>query len=688
MVEEIYDGPAFPMCLDHLKLIFHGLGWDTSYVLNLEVAKLQHVIEAHIDLKTWKVHVKVDERILSRLQKLVKEHSLQGVLEEDHLIFRFQEELDVLEREYALEENFHALLHDFLAGIAYHEFGHSKECPVDARSFSEILLAVNTALEQDGRQNDQLLYYIINLFTDLVINTIFGLPAENSFYRNSFFLFHFSEMTLGGDSDLPFIYFVLLNSKLYQYNPPMVAKLESLAIPSLGKGYEGTLRKLVEIFAPQKSISSKLMGNEPLEEDEAWELIEMLSDREAWPARAYWFARILMQILPEGEKIRFHVSDTAFIKEFKENQEFRDEVYDFIIEKKIQDRSKQQQDKSLKSPKTVEKDAEDDEETTEHDEKDALAEGADMDAEFDIPSPDENQEDQPSAGGDLKQDPYREEYPGEDDPHVGLEAFLTNAFYSSMYKKKLKDISIDMGSTGRLQKFPITNLGSKIMDERDDPMSIDPMFTFFLPGKKDDMLLFSKQHQLMGDVPVETPGTFYPDIALLLDDSGSMCRSWDFRTMEGKYDKLILTIFSLISWFSTQPFAPVIEYNLSLFSSTTRSTGWIDFYHLEQLLPILFSPEGGSTYLEKSVLKDILMHEGQKAIILITDGEISNQEDVWKLLDEYKHNLLFFMIQIGSTSKLARRVRKMGFPVVMVEDTDDLSGLVLDFTNGIYDRNR
>ena len=77
---------------------------------------------------------------------------------------------------------------------------------------------------------------------------------------------------------------------------------------------------------------------------------------------------------------------------------------------------------------------------------------------------------------------------------------------------------------------------------------------------------------------------------------------WDPLTGNGKYDSLIITIYSLMEWLKSKKFAPVIEYNLTCFSSQTRTTGWIDYFHIHQIFETLFAYEGQSTVLGPEIL--------------------------------------------------------------------------------------
>ncbi|MHA1755685.1 MAG: hypothetical protein ACTSVV_02865, partial [Promethearchaeota archaeon] len=170
------------------------------------------------------------------------------------------------------------------------------------------------------------------------------------------------------------------------------------------------------------------------------------------------------------------------------------------------------------------------------------------------------------------------------------------------------------------------------------------------------------------------------------DDSGSM--TWEPLTGEGKYDALIITIYSLLEWLKNRRYAPVIEYNFTFFSSTTRSTKWIDYFHIDEFLkPLLFSHEGEGTELNIEVFKEILNSPKDKVVIMISDGEIFNYKDLLKVLKKYNNiNLNFLLIQIGKESKFARSLKNRGFNVAQIDNIKKLNKILLNFVNETYQR--
>ncbi|MHA1679508.1 MAG: hypothetical protein ACTSUE_00775 [Promethearchaeota archaeon] len=701
MTPDSITGSSLAPCTDHLRLAFHRIGWDASYTLKVKQDDtLVHLVDAFIDMDSWKVQVTIPGNVIERLQALDRAHDIMETIARDggkHMLEEGSSEIRTLQSAYPITPRFHVFLHDFLAGIAYHEFGHSKECPVDVHAFSAIMLAISTALERKKRFSLELQHYIMNLFTDLIINIIHGLPDENAFFRHAMFTHHASETTLGMDIDLPFCYFVLLNCRMYQQGLSITSALEELVLPSLDPSFDQKLSRLTAIFCPTEAIATKKTRGDLASEDEQWSIIEHVSNRDAWPAMAYEFTTIMLDILPETEKIRIPVPDTPFVRRFKSDPCFHDEVLDEMFEQKFknafQETNIEDTDESIpaagtgiprimKPPTLNRGDSRvgsapdnsrgDDNPRFNEENLDGYVDYDDED--YDDDNEDEDEEEDSRVEG--------ERYPGEFSRDLGFNGFSRVEFLKSLYKHQLRDVQLGFDIKPRNDAFPITHASRSIMGERDDPTTLDPMMVFFLPGSTDEMMLYKKELPIFDPNASTAEGDAFPDLVLLCDDSGSM--DWNPLTMDGRYDALVVTMFSLMSWLSTQSFAPVIEYNFAMFSSTTRSTGWIDFFHLEKFLELLFFPQQGGTELDADMFKEILKRPKKKAIILITDGVLMNEKEIGDLLSKYRDNVHFFMVQIGRSSSLSKRVKNMGFPAQVIRNVDDLSGLVLTFAGDAF----
>ena len=256
-----------------------------------------------------------------------------------------------------------------------------------------------------------------------------------------------------------------------------------------------------------------------------------------------------------------------------------------------------------------------------------------------------------------------------------------NAIYDSLYRQRIKQMEVKLKSTDEKSQLIYGWMNREQIKENETFKDFDPLKTISLPDS-DDVLLYRKTQPLIDENAGSKPIQTFPNLALICDNSGSM--DWDPLTGTGKYDSLIITVYSLLEWLKKKKFAPVIEYNLTCFSSTTRTTGWIDYYHIQQLFEVLFAYEGQSTEMDINILEDILVSPKDKAIGLISDGEIANYIELKILLEKYKNKLKFILIQIGTESKFMEEIEKLGLPAIMIDNINDLSKIVLTFVEKVY----
>jgi len=237
------------MLKEHLLEFLNDIHWNTLYNLKInEDDSLRHLIEAYVDMKTWIIHFTFHKNFPDIFQNLLEKDQFATSEEKPHLLCKNSKNLNDLIDKYSYSPQFHILLRDLIGAIAYHEYGHSKECPISHENFSVILQAISTVLEQEKKFNQKTLQYIINLFTDIIVNTSIGLQADKNFFRNGFFMLYYSEILLYGSKDLAFNYFLLLNTKLFQFYMPIRQKFEDMIIINMPTNYSDKLKEMLEII--------------------------------------------------------------------------------------------------------------------------------------------------------------------------------------------------------------------------------------------------------------------------------------------------------------------------------------------------------------------------------------------------------------------------------------------------------
>ncbi|MHA1758973.1 MAG: hypothetical protein ACTSVV_19565, partial [Promethearchaeota archaeon] len=554
--------------------------------------------------------------------------------------------------------NFHIILRDLLAGIAYHEFGHSKECPIHNENFSILIQAVSTALEQNQKYNSKSLLYIVNIFSDLIVNTCFGLQEDNYFFRNSKFMFHYSELVLYGTIDLLYSYFILLNLNLYQFHKPIRTTLIEFILPNLPKDYHIKLRELLEIFCPFTEISDKMMKGIKLNENERWKVINFLSETQNWDSMSYEFTRNIIDLIPDPVLLEHQpVPNSIFTKKFKEDASYRNEILEKILNRKMKKESEEDLKIEIQSSKIKKQSKK----PKKNKNKVKIKLKSDSKSE--------------------KKERKREKYPGEKNLSYGFASFDSIEFLDALYKYRIKNMEIKIPKLKNEKSLPIGWLNREILTENDNLFDFDPMMVYFLPGS-DDLLIYKKSVPITIDERASDREGGFPNLAIFCDDSGSM--DWNPLSGAGKYDAVLVTLYSLFEWLQKHQFAASIEYNITCFSNTTRSSGWLNYFNLNNILPIIFRPERGGTQINVKKFKDIINYPKEKVVIIITDGEIFNHKELKKELKRNRNNINLLFVQIDSMSKMAEELKEMGFSVVQIKDISKLSVIILDFVKKSY----
>ncbi|MHA1733879.1 MAG: hypothetical protein ACTSU5_18205 [Promethearchaeota archaeon] len=640
-------GSSLPRYLvEHLHDFFHRIHWDT--LCNLEIresADLDHLLLARVSLEDWIIRFDFTPSFEEEFTRLIETDDLYKLCEPDHLLKTGSPLHGLLQRISPRKPQFHATLHDYLSGIAYHEFGHSKECPVDRDGFSLVVQAVTSALEQEERFNKQALNYLVNIFTDLIINLTYGLDARNAFFRNALFLHHTSEVKNQDQVDLVFSFFVLLHARLFHVHPPFRSLLDEMLSPRMPEGYVEELKRMTRVFVTDDKIAEERWLGLPLTEESSWTGITYISDRDTWPRMAHELTLALSRYLPAPELLDdTPVPDSAFTRQFREDPSFRRDIADRIMARKC---SRGRGTAGKRRDRRDEK---------------------------------YNRSGEKGGGGSTG-----ENYAGEWDVDSGLSWMDRVEFLDSLYRTRTRNLEVRAESHAEENQMPIVWMNREVLSERDDPLDIDPMMVYFLPNTG-DVLAYKKSLPLVERSKSYVRHKGFPNLLLVCDDSGSM--DWHPLEDKGRYNALLVMIYSILHWLENANFSSVIEYNLTLFSDTTRSTGWVDYFHLkDDLLPMLFDPEGGSTVLSPEVLASQLSSPREKVVILITDGEIFNSKAIKGVLDEHRTAIKFLFVQIGKTSNFGLQLEKAGYNVLAVSDLDNIAKLVLDFVEDSYVEN-
>ena len=260
---------------------------------------------------------------------------------------------------------------------------------------------------------------------------------------------------------------------------------------------------------------------------------------------------------------------------------------------------------------------------------------------------------------------------------------------TTLYNAKAKEIELRLNSgTAGKEEHPIAPLVIKPVDARFMPplKDINWSRTLVLPEKEANgyrLQLYWNEHYTPTPVKrVDCKGAF-PDLSFWVDSSRSM--TYYPLKQKGKYHQLLLAVFGVLQWLEKTGYANNLSYSVLNFSDVTLYSGWRTWTERPALNDVLFNRQGGNTNLDVNVIEQ-LVKEAHRffTVILVTDGELNNGEEVCKCLNTYfgqSKNVI--MIQIGKESKFSRQLSTQGFEVHKIGSAQDLGPSVLD---GITDR--
>lgn len=642
----------------HLHEFLNSIHWNTLYNLEIkELDTLHFMFEACIDTSTWIIHFIFHTKFIDMFNNLLKKEGFANSEEKPHLLAEKSPELNNLMNIAPFSAIFHILLRDLLAGIALHEYGHSNICPIQKENFSLIVQAISTALEQEKKYHPKILSYVLNLFSDTIVNTTLGLEADKTFFRNAQFMFYYANLLLHGTDDILFGFFLLLNIKLFQFHHPIRQRLHDIIVLTMPADYPEVLKQLIEVFCPFPEISENMWNGVNLNDTERWRVINRVNNMLDWDEMAYKFTKLIIKYLPDPLMLDHPpVPDSIFTKNFKDDPKFKADIMERILKRKIEKNityhgtNSSQKDINTKKP------------VKPH--KSSVKPAA-----------------KPARANVQSVNSLNEKYPGENSLQKGFASITIIEFLVILYQFRIKELQIKLPQTQEANKFPISWMSRQILTEKDNPLLFDPLTVYYLPSS-DELLLYKKAVPLTADELGAAREKKFPNLAIFCDDSGSM--HWDPLKGTDKYDAVLIMLFSLFNWLKTHNFAASIKYNIINFSSTTRTSGWLDYYHLNEIFPQIFKPEGAGTVLDLDEFRHIISHPEDKVVLIITDGFIAKPDKIKAVLkeDRAKINLLF--IQIGELSPLANDLQKAGFSVVQIKDISKLGKIALDFIKKAY----
>jgi Mg-chelatase subunit ChlD len=199
-----------------------------------------------------------------------------------------------------------------------------------------------------------------------------------------------------------------------------------------------------------------------------------------------------------------------------------------------------------------------------------------------------------------------------------------------------------------------------------------------------ELEIYRKSVPICHDTPGIEAVQGFPDLALIVDSSGSM--RWDPNAGTGPYDSLLRAVYSMLQFLEQKQKAYHMKFSVLNFSGMTLRSGWQPYSELRQIKEMLFRYQGGGTIFDGSSLESLIRESNDRFLaVMVTDGQIGNAVEV----AETVRGLLskghgFVLIQIGKQSAFGELLRKLGVATHVISDHRQLEGLYVEWAQAVW----
>lgn len=506
--------------------------------------------------------------------------------------------------------------------ILIHEVGHVTICPKDVLQGKRIRIAVARTLKALDKYSPGLTLYTANLIADILVNVKNGhlWGQGNSSYAGGLYLFWYDQgaspyYKTNGTSWLRSLLNFISRKKRFSPLFEVFTRSQAPFLTHTKDGYQDLMKSFVKVKHPpgKREISPESterdwegLTREKLSIEEAAERIarliqypRILTDESEWPVLAHRISAILAPFLPEDSPPRwkphpyfeYHTPEDAYDEEG--------------CELWPPEGAKQENDGGggkLKSGKGgISGEGEGGEST-------GPAEGRTSKEK------DRGGESTGTGEGDEGQDENRQPpKPGTPSkgPLLGNVPWVSPAGEPvSLEKNELEEV---------LDAFYLHRASRVSLDFRSSPeQSMNPV-EYYSPLKP----------------PFERINGMEPLTSMLfcIDGSGSMMLGErpiapNIPWMDGSYfHNALVAVYSVVKWLQNEQ--KDYQINVLTFSNKTKATDWFHYNSLrEKLRDTVFNPEIGGTELDVSELEENLPSLGGCLILLFSDGELVNTQEV------------------------------------------------------------
>jgi hypothetical protein len=534
----------------------------------------------------------------------------------------------------------------------------------------------------------ELCFYIHNLFSDTVLNTINAhTDQDKQEYRDGLDFFYLLMSNYNRSKERGFFkrradkahtLFINSNQLLCQTNPEIENKMRKYNARFF-PGFPRYKKKLLSIFTGDESLTEALLKRE-LSEESAEYLAGRLQDMSLWNQMSKDYTEIIYPFL----RNRYNWTGNSFIPQTRK----KDKSKKNSQKKQSQGmgNSGKKQEKEMKKNKKSQKGG-------------------------------GQSEDKKQTEKNRTRNGEKPSNPSED----MLEDMMKNLIirkghkpFSSTYVKYAKRLDrLYNQRAGRLAIFAHDSNKESPHYEKNlgkEELPLDQMITRGVDwgatkiinrkdGKKDI-------HIYSGDFPIvlpfeheENPGGI-PDLSFIFDTSSS--EKFDPFKGYGEYHYACLAFYSILNYLEENGLAPLINYNIINFSDITIPSGWKTYSEIFEIKRILFDYQSGATILNPSALEEMRITRKDNFIsFMLTDGGFNLRNNTLDVIKEIENIVNsgaagFYLFLLNSDVGFAREhensrnfinaMNDLKVPVHPISSSKDFLYKTIEFGKNLYGR--
>ena len=204
--------------------------------------------------------------------------------------------------------------------------------------------------------------------------------------------------------------------------------------------------------------------------------------------------------------------------------------------------------------------------------------------------------------------------------------------------------------------------------------------TRMLPGPEGQAVLslYRRERPLLADV--RGTGRVLPDLAWIVDSSGSM--EWKPLAPEdgGKFDRLLRTVFGVWRSLERRGLADHVRHAAVNFSSNTICSGWQPWACRSLVDKVLFTHQNGRSTIDgEKLLLSLLSAHRMFVALFVTDGEVDNPDGFREVFDGLRqggHQPILIDVS-HRPAALFGDLQRLGYECHSVPDATSLSELTI-----------